>query len=99
MKTTVEQIIDEFNEELKVAIEIGNSDKIRTIKHLITIAKLHLPKEKEQQKQLVIATYVDLKMKNNKLPYGMEYLNKIAKLEEKAENYYHTEFGGWSISI
>ena len=48
MKTAVEQIIDEFNEELKVAVAIGNKDKIRIIKHLITIATLHLPKEKEQ---------------------------------------------------
>jgi hypothetical protein len=48
MNTAVEQLIDEFNEELKVAIEIGNSDKIRTIKHLITIATSYLPMEKEQ---------------------------------------------------
>jgi hypothetical protein len=45
--TPVEQMIDEFNEELKVAIEIGNEDKIRIIKHLITIATSYLPKEKE----------------------------------------------------
>ena len=48
MKTAVESLIDEFNEELQVAIAIGNGDKIRIIKHLITIATLHLPKEKEQ---------------------------------------------------
>jgi hypothetical protein len=48
--------------------------------------------EKEQKKQLVIATYVDLKMKNNKLPYGLEYLNKLADLEEEAENYYNKHF-------
>ena len=46
--TAVEQMIDEFNEELKVAIEIGNKDKIRIIKHLITIATSYLPKEREQ---------------------------------------------------
>jgi hypothetical protein len=48
--TAVEQMIDEFNEELKVAIEIGNEDKIRIIKHLITIATSYLPKEKAQIK-------------------------------------------------
>jgi hypothetical protein len=55
MKTAVEQIIDEFNEELKVAVAIGNKDKIRIIKHLITIATLHLPKEKEQIKDAHVA--------------------------------------------
>jgi hypothetical protein len=48
MKTAVEQLIDEFHEELKVANEIGNKDKIRIIKHLITIATSYLPMEKEQ---------------------------------------------------
>ena len=46
--TAVEQIIEEFNEELKVAIEIGNEDKIRIIKHLITISTSYLPIEAEQ---------------------------------------------------
>ena len=45
--------------------------------------------EKEQKKQLVIFFYIDLKMKNNKLPYGMKYLNKLSKLEEEAEQYYN----------
>jgi hypothetical protein len=31
-------------------------------------------------------------MKNNKLPYGMEYLNKLAKVEEQAEKYYNNNF-------
>ena len=45
--------------------------------------------ESEQKKQLVIFFYIDLKMKNNKLPYGMKYLNKLSKLEEEAEQYYN----------
>ena len=48
--------------------------------------------EKEQKKELVIATYTYLKMKNNKLPYGMKYLNKLSKLEEEAEEYYNQTF-------
>jgi hypothetical protein len=48
--------------------------------------------EKEQKKQLVIFFYIDLKMKNNKLPYGMQYLNKLTKLEEEAEKYYNKTF-------
>ncbi len=48
MKTSVTQMIDEFNKELEVAKAIGNEDKIRTIKHLINLASLYLPKEKQQ---------------------------------------------------
>jgi hypothetical protein len=48
MKTTVEEIINDFNKELEVAISIANNDKIKTIKHLINIASNYLEKEKEQ---------------------------------------------------
>ena len=48
--------------------------------------------EEEQKKELVIATYIDLKIKNNKLPYGLEYLNKLAKVEEEAKQYYNEKF-------
>jgi hypothetical protein len=46
--TAVEQMVNEFHEELKVAIEIGNEDQIRIIKHLIKISILYIPKEAEQ---------------------------------------------------
>jgi hypothetical protein len=48
--------------------------------------------DEADKKQLVIDTYVDLKMKNNKLPYGMQYLNKLTKLEEEAEQYYNETY-------
>jgi hypothetical protein len=48
MKTAVEQLINEFNQELDVAISIANNDKIKTIKHLINIANKYLEMEKEQ---------------------------------------------------
>jgi len=92
-QTTVEWLQQEVILQTNLPLNLEN---VLVFNKLIEQAK---EMEKEQKKQLVIATYVDLKMKNNKLPYGMEYLNKIAKLEEKAENYYHTEFGGCSISI
>ena len=38
--------------------------------------------EDNQKKELVIATYTYLKMKDCHLPYGMEYLNKISELEK-----------------
>jgi hypothetical protein len=50
MKTAVEQLINEFNQELDVAISIANNDKIKTIKHLINIANKYLEMEKEQIK-------------------------------------------------
>jgi len=48
--------------------------------------------EEEQKKELVIATYTYLKMKDCQLPYGMEYLNKISELDEEAEQYYNETF-------
>jgi len=35
-----------------------------------------------------IGKYVGKKMKNNKLPYGLRYLNLVADYEEKAEKYF-----------
>lgn len=32
-----------------------------------------------------IGEFIHKRMKNNKLPYGMEYLNKLAKVEAAAE--------------
>jgi hypothetical protein len=46
----------------------------------------------QQKKDLVIGTYIDLKMKDYKLPYGMKYLDKISELEEEAEQYYNQTF-------
>ena len=77
--TAVEQMIDEFNEELKVAIEIGNEDKIRIIKHLITIATSYLPKEKEQ----IIDAHCDWARLTDNLPTrtAEQYYNKTFKSE------------------
>ena len=49
--TAVETMINEFNKELEVSIQIGNTDKIRMIKHLINIANQYLPKEKLQHNE------------------------------------------------
>lgn len=35
-------------------------------------------------KEDFIAKYLDKKMKNHKLPYGMEYFNRVATMEDKA---------------
>jgi hypothetical protein len=48
--------------------------------------------DNQQKKDLVIGTYIDLKMKDYKLPYGMKYLDKISELEEEAEQYYNQTF-------
>ena len=49
--TAVEAMINEFQKELEVSIQIGNTDKIRMIKHLINIANQYLPKEKLQHNE------------------------------------------------
>jgi hypothetical protein len=48
--------------------------------------------EKEQKKELIIATYTDLKMKDCQLPYGMQYHNELLKAGEEAEQYYNETF-------
>ena len=78
--TALEQMIDEFNEELKVAIEIGNEDKIRIIKHLITIATSYLPKEREQ----IIDAHFDGQCDETEgylLEIAEQYYNEIFKSE------------------
>jgi len=44
--------------------------------------------EKEEKKELIIATYTDLKMKDCQLPYGMQYHNELVKAVEEAQQYY-----------
>lgn len=39
-------------------------------------------------KQEYVGRYLDRKLKNNKLPYGLQYLNLVAETEEKAEKAY-----------
>jgi len=78
-KSAVEQIIDEFKEELKVAIEIGNESKIRIITHLITISTFHLSKEKEQIIQFACDVY--------DLNYG-----KDKSFRKEAEDFYNQTF-------
>jgi hypothetical protein len=46
----------------------------------------------DSEKKLVISTYVAIKMRYNKLPYGIEYLNKLADIEEQAERFYKSNF-------
>ena len=70
-------------------ILIDNKYLLKNSEHLFEQAK---EIDENQKKQLVIGTYLDLKMKNNKLSYGIEYLNKISDLEEEAEQYYNKNF-------
>ena len=73
----------------RINIYFKNNDFLITYENEIYQAK---EIEENQKKQLVIGTYLDLKMKNNKLSYGIEYLNKISDLEEEAEQYYNKNF-------
>ena len=38
-----------------------------------------------KDKAQFIADYIHKRMKNNKLPYSIQYLNKLADIEAKAE--------------
>ena len=45
--------------------------------------------EAKQRKNDFIGGYLTHAMKNNKLPYGFQYLLKVARFEEKAEKLYN----------
>ena len=78
---------------MKTAVELFAQRLIqRGIGYNINDFEEALEMEKEQKKELVIATYIDLKMKDCQLPYGMEYHNKLLKVEEEAEQYYKQTF-------
>jgi hypothetical protein len=80
MKTAVESLIDEFNEELQVAIAIGNGDKIRTIKHLLNITSGYLEMEKEQIMDSYKTGVWDLGCKSAD---SEEYYNRTFKQQEQ----------------
>lgn len=68
------------------------------ISHYIPIGvtiELHAKFQEAERmhKEQIIGTYVHLKMKNNKLPYGMKYVMKLQKIEDEAEQYYNETFG------
>jgi hypothetical protein len=48
--------------------------------------------EEEEKKQLVIGTYIDLKISSPHKRYGMQYLNERAEIEIDAEKYYKKTF-------
>jgi len=80
MKTAVEWLFNQIPDHLRLTQ--SGFEMLQQAKEM----------DEEQKKQLVIFFYIDLKMKNNKLPYGMQYLNKLTKLEEEAEKYYNKTF-------
>ena len=82
-----ESAVEWFSKELYEKFEMKGDGKV--FDELLEQAK---EMEENQKKQLVIGTYLDLKMKNNKLSYGMEYLNKVSDLEEESEQYYNKNF-------
>lgn len=81
MKTAVEQLREEFNEELQVAIAIGNEDKVRTIKHLLNITSRYLEIEKEQHKHT---------FKQSRLSYVFD--EEMPPVWKTFEQYYNENF-------
>ena len=63
------------------------------LKRNLEIRKQAKEMEEEEQKQLVIGTYIDLKISSPpKRRYGMQYLNERAEIEIDAEKYYKKTF-------
>jgi len=75
--TPVETLLDWLG---KNHYYIGNEllEKVEELKQM----------DKQQMKDAFIGGYLTYAMRKNKLPYGLEYINKVALLEEKAEKLY-----------
>jgi hypothetical protein len=82
MKTAVEFIVEELEKSIQSSNQIAIGLILEKAKEM----------EKEEKKELIIATYTDLKMKDCQLPYGVEYHNKLLKALEEAEQYYNETF-------
>jgi hypothetical protein len=78
MKTAVEWLVERYNANAGYLTK----SEINKAKQM----------EKEQEEELVIATYTDLKMKDCQLPYDMQYHNELLKAGEEAEQYYKETF-------
>ena len=79
--TPVETLLDWLG---KNHYYIGNDllEKVEELKEL----------EKQKEKDNFIGGYLTHAMSKNKLPYGMEYLGKVADIEAKAEKLYDKPF-------
>lgn len=60
--------------------------KLLNYEHPIILAKIAELSKKE--KQLIIGTFIQGKMDNHNLPFGIEYHNKLADAEQAAKKYY-----------
>jgi hypothetical protein len=86
MKTAVEKFWQDILEILPSRVETNMGMK------LLKAHDKAKEMEKQQKKDLVIGTYIDLKIKNNNLVFGMQYISELGKLEEEAEQYYNETF-------
>ena len=76
--------VEWFNQQL-VDRQNGNGDS-RNVDKILEQAK---EMEETQRKNDFIGGYLTHAMKKNKLPYGIQYLNKVADIEKQAEKLYN----------
>lgn len=79
-------------DEMFKLVSIGQVDQIRipeNDKYILLSSGVEYPEKNNNKrttkKQKFIGEYLDKKMKNHNLPYGMQYLNLLAKTEQEAE--------------
>ena len=79
--STIETLLDWLG---KNHYYIGNDllEKVEELKEI----------EKQKEKDDFIGGYLTHAMSKNKLPYGIEYLGKVADIEAKAEKLYDKPF-------
>jgi hypothetical protein len=84
-KNSIQYLIDEMQDDQLV--------RAKTTAEWVEVFRKSKEMYDQECKNLIVGTYMDIKMKNHKLPYGFEYFNKLAKVEADAEKFYKKVWG------
>ena len=85
-QTAVEWLINELTDDPSKFLFL--CDKPEYMDELIII----INKAKEIEKQQIVDAYTQGAMKDNKLPYGIQYYGKLEEVAQDAEDLYNKTF-------
>lgn len=84
-QNSIQYLIDEIQDDQLV--------RAKTTAEWVEVYKKSKEMYEQECKDLITGTYMDIKMKNHKLPYGFAYFDKLAKVEAEAEKFYNSVHG------
>lgn len=79
-KNSIQYLIDEVQDDQLV--------RAKTTAEWVEVFRKSKEMYDQECKNLIVGTYMDIKMKNHKLPYGFAYFEKLAKVKAEAEKHY-----------